>query len=585
MRIFVLPIITLFFFSFLSSCRSNVDRFLFLTAGEEKLTMHEEPGRRTEEEGIIDPSRGLTASSLYRLSRPVQAKEDGSFFYIRYYSDLTGCILRLYDGEEKLLNTAALPNYPEKASVTFMLPLPREAVAAFSVESSGTDGRFQILQAGTSTNDQPEFVYRRDTVILRKGMEFSNDNEGNQYHFRFSSLKPDCSGILLSLDLSEYFPENRIWREDMKEEDIPSLMLTLQGEDAAARLSYRLPRENKADLYLYRSVLGFLPSELSVTFTAVDSPADVAENPAADGEENGSDAILSFSCLLQDELPAGFSAIPADLTSILSYAEEDWRREDFEVFSWNLYPQILIIDTADYSVQSKMFKRLAFFVEKKGFTGELHPNRVIEDLHGWNAHDYRAEDVAEFFNLGLKEDFPFNEEEVILKNILLENRILRQEDEMLAPLEGGVLSISRQSYEKQRLLLLRHEAFHGVYFGTPAFQRGVKNVWDALSAEEQWFWRLFLGWMAYETDHSDLVLNEFMAYHLQQSPAESDYYLGTVVAGRLKNSLPALSGRIEAFIGSFPATFTANSSRLSKILFKYSGLLAGRPDSLQIIKE
>jgi hypothetical protein len=76
-----------------------------------------------------------------------------------------------------------------------------------------------------------------------------------------------------------------------------------------------------------------------------------------------------------------------------------------------------------------------------------------------------------------------------------------------------------------------------------------------------------------------------MAYHLQQSPAESDYYLGTVVAGRLKNSLPALSGRIEAFIGSFPATFTANSSRLSKILFKYSGLLAGRPDSLQIIKE
>ncbi len=596
MRFFSLSILTLLLFSFVSACRSGVDRFLFLVKEEKKISLSEDPGKKPEEEGIIDASPGPLMTPRYRLSRPVQAENDGAIFYIRYRSDLLDCSLNLFDEEEELIAAVPLPNHT-KTAVTFRLQMPAAAVAAFSVESSGKTGRFQILEAGTSTAERPEIIYRRDNVTLYDGMAFSNDHEGAQYHFRLInedtqlySDKSAYSGIRLSLDLSDYFPEDRIRREGMTAEDVPSVMLTLRGEGGASRLRCRLPPSNKTDLYLYRPVLGFLPEEVSVTFTAEESPEEKkpeekTEGPAVDADGGGPAAVLKFRRLLRDDSPSGYTAIPADLTSILEYAEEGWRRDDFEIFSWNLYPQILIIDTADYAVQSSMFKRLAFFVEKKGFTGELHPNRDISHLHGWNAHDYRAEDLAEFFNRGAEENFVFNDEEIVLKNILLENSILKSKGAALSPASGGVLSISRQSFQRQRLLLLRHEALHGVYFATPEFQREVKDVWDALSSEEQWFWRLFLGWMQYETDHSDLTVNEFMAYHLQQDPDESDYYLGTVIAGRLIDSLPALSGRIAAFINSHPATFRENSRELSEILYKYSGLLAGRPDSLQIIKE
>ena len=65
------------------------------------------------------------------------------------------------------------------------------------------------------------------------------------------------------------------------------------------------------------------------------------------------------------------SPIPADPADILSYRVESWRNSRYEVFSWDAFPEILIFDTANYAVQDRLFKRLAFFVEKTGFRGRL----------------------------------------------------------------------------------------------------------------------------------------------------------------------------------------------------------------------
>jgi len=58
--------------------------------------------------------------------------------------------------------------------------------------------------------------------------------------------------------------------------------------------------------------------------------------------------------------------IPADPGKILSYPQASWRDKRYEVFRWDVFPQILIFDTANYDVQDQLFKRLAFFVEKAG---------------------------------------------------------------------------------------------------------------------------------------------------------------------------------------------------------------------------
>ena len=52
------------------------------------------------------------------------------------------------------------------------------------------------------------------------------------------------------------------------------------------------------------------------------------------------------------------------------------------------------------------FRRLSYFVEKKGFRGSLMTNSELEGMHGWNAHDYRPEDLALFYTVADKQDFP-----------------------------------------------------------------------------------------------------------------------------------------------------------------------------------
>jgi hypothetical protein len=107
-----------------------------------------------------------------------------------------------------------------------------------------------------------------------------------------------------------------------------------------------------------------------------------------------------------------------DPLDILSYPVESWRDRRFELFRWDRFPEILIFDTASFAVQNRFFHRLAFFVEKAGFRGRLSPDAEITGLHGWNAHNYRAEDLANFFETARRTNFPLLPEERELQSIL-----------------------------------------------------------------------------------------------------------------------------------------------------------------------
>jgi hypothetical protein len=212
--------------------------------------------------------------------------------------------------------------------------------------------------------------------------------------------------------------------------------------------------------------------------------------------------------------------LPSDPGLILAADPSLWRRPDFELYRWSLFPRVLIFDTASYGVQDGLFNRLAFFVEKAGHTGRIEDPATLAGTHGYNAHDYRAEDLARFFTAAARDGVALTSGEGDLRRILLDNGIIQETKDGFEPGSGCVISISRSSNNVLRELLLTHESFHGVYFSLPMFRSATGSVWEALSPVEQEVWLEFLSSQNYDTSDNYLVENEFQAYLLQQERSE-----------------------------------------------------------------
>jgi hypothetical protein len=266
---------------------------------------------------------------------------------------------------------------------------------------------------------------------------------------------------------------------------------------------------------------------------------------------------------------------------ILSYPRDSWRNRTYEVFAWESFPSILIFDTADYAVQDRLFKRLAFFVEKAGYRGRLAGDGEIADQHGWNAHDYRAEDLARFFELARIQDFPLLAEERELEGILLDRGIIRREGGEIRAGEGGIISVSRESPGYLRSLFMVHEAYHGLFFIDEDFRDFSRSRWDSLSRTAKRFILSYFDYQHYDIKDQYLVVNEFMAHVLQQPVSRAGAYFGETLAGRIDASSwrrTILPEKDEA-AGSWPElvrAFRAEAEAFSAYARRRWGLSAGR---------
>jgi hypothetical protein len=282
--------------------------------------------------------------------------------------------------------------------------------------------------------------------------------------------------------------------------------------------------------------------------------------------------------------------VTADPGVVLSYPAERWRDRRYEVFRWDAFPEILIFDTADYDVQDRLFKRLAFFVEKAGFRGRLAPDAEIAALHGWNAHDYRALDLANFFEAARKSNFPLLREERELETILLDAGILRRNSasEIIAG-RGAIISLSRESDKTDRSLrprFMAHEGFHGIFFIDEDFRNFSRQRWEIFPAAAKKFLLTFFEFQAYDTSDQYLLVNEFMAHILQQSVSQAAWYFGEQQPNRMiatspwrRASLPekaAVSSSGNPYWPDIAAAFTAEGEAFSRYVNQRWGLAAGR---------
>ena len=270
------------------------------------------------------------------------------------------------------------------------------------------------------------------------------------------------------------------------------------------------------------------------------------------------------------------SPVPASLNAILSFPEEQWNTPDYGLFRWDLYPRILITDTVSYAVQAAMYKRAAFFLEKRGFRGRLLSVDELDGKHGWNAHNYSAEGLARFFTILEQSELAILPEELMVRSIAVENGLIIEASGEYLPGEGGLLSISRESPEELRALLLTHESLHGVFYEEPRFRAGVFRYWDTeLDSREKRFWRDLFDYSGYDETDNYLMVNEFQAYVLQQPESAVNWYFSSLQVSRVVQARPAQAESYQIFLRDYPQTFRSAASYLNELLFRETGFSGG----------
>ncbi|MDR0568497.1 MAG: hypothetical protein LBG87_04760 [Spirochaetaceae bacterium] len=276
------------------------------------------------------------------------------------------------------------------------------------------------------------------------------------------------------------------------------------------------------------------------------------------------------------------SPVPASPKTALSYPQQNWRDKRYEVFQWDDFPSILIFDTVNYEIQDRIFKRLAFFVEKAGFRGKLARNEEIAEAHGWNAHDYRAEDLAAFFEKARQTQFTLNWEEGELADILVRSGIISQNEAgAFQAGTGALVSISRESPDYLRHRFMVHEGFHGIFFIDEEFRNFSRRRYENFPLPIKRFILSFFDYQHYDVKDQYLVVNEFMAHILQQSVSQAGEYFGKTLASRIDASswrrtvLPPKDADTDSW-PDIAKAFQAEAAAFSDYVNRRWGFTAGR---------
>lgn len=270
--------------------------------------------------------------------------------------------------------------------------------------------------------------------------------------------------------------------------------------------------------------------------------------------------------------------IKADPGLIISWNSSSWRGRDYELFEWDLFPKILIFDIRSYSVQDDFFRRLAFYVEKAGYRGRLLTDMELGSLHGYNAHDYSAESLANFFEKARTEGFALNPKEYLLCDILVENGIiLRSSDGSYSAGSGAVISISQESPQWLRRTFLAHECWHGIFFIDADFRNAVGAVYYTMDPVCLEFLKQFWSTQAtlsYDTSDIYLMHNELMGYLMQQSLRETKrYFVSVANRGSVQRNQKATADYV---IKTQAAGFEDSAKILDTYAFDNWGYGAGR---------
>ena len=504
----------------LAGCTTRFQSFPFLTAAGDKVEIRQSPGRSGDQEAVFAPVSASLSSPLYTLRRVVTVNGSPQAFALSYESSLSDGKLSIFSDKNTVLRSIVLPASPG-APIRFLVPLSEgDRIWGYQLSArgpAGSDQSLHLLGAGTAPAVHG-FQLSAEGLSVDGSVEVrSVGQDGVSARITSATQKEMAQGIwAVRLELAPG------WGERERQGSI-----RFASAEGTERFFSVDPAAAPTDIVFARGSMGFLPQEvvsrlpvekLDISFVPADRP------------------------------------IPADPGMILSWDRAAWRRPDFEVFSWDRFPGVLIFDTATYDVQDDLFKRLAYFVEKAGYRGEIEDPSALAGRHGYNAHDYRAEDLARFFAEAARLGRALTPGEQELEKILEANDLIRRSSSGFAPGEGAVISISRSSAPVLRRLLLSHESAHGEFFSLPQFRDGVEAVWQSTPPLEQDVWKDYLSGKDYDVTDHYLLVNEFQAYLFQQKREDVDGFQSVTLSRMIAQGGQAAS-LARRLLGQHPHSF------------------------------
>jgi hypothetical protein len=271
----------------------------------------------------------------------------------------------------------------------------------------------------------------------------------------------------------------------------------------------------------------------------------------------------------------GTSPLVADLGTMLYTPPKNWRKGEYEIFAFNHFPDILYIFSSSNEVQSRFLRRLAFFVEKRGFVGRLAHDEELRGLRDWGAHDYKSADLARFFQAAAAERFPLNSHELLLKEILLANGIIRQEGSAIVEGKGALVGMSLGISADRLPYYLIHETVHGLWFTIPELRDVFRAFYHSLSDIEKSYLKSAFDYREYNVlEDEDLLITETAAYLLQQVPAEAPAYYERTISYWFNHSSSERKREWADFLAKNPAIFERRSAFLQEKLREITGLRA-----------
>ena len=533
----------------LIACQSRFESFSFITADGTSIEIFEKPGQRPAAEEQFQPTSANPSSPIYSLRRTVPIQQDGLAFAISYTSSIPECTLILYSDSRTVLRKASLPA-SSGTRLRFLVPLHRgDRIWGYRLSASAADPggveSLQLLGAGTSAFVHGFAVEEGDLAVDGSVGVLESSPAGVQARLT-SATRQDLSRgwWLISLEPGAVETDHA-GRVDLVSADGARTGFTVDAGFLAG--SHRID--------FARGSVPFTPRDVQTSFPI---------------------RSLRLAFLPSD------APIPADPGTILTWDRSQWRRPEFELFSWDRYPGVLIFDTASYDVQDDLFNRLAFFVEKAGHVGAIPSPASLAGLHGYNAHDYRAPDLARFFSVVKESGVQLTAGETRLRDILVNAGEIVSSGSGYAAGTGSVLSISRESSPILRFLLLTHESFHGILFSLPEFQHDVEQIWNDLSPVEQEVWRAFLASRGYDATDHYLVVNEFQAYLFQQDRAAVPGFQALTLS-RLRATSPRAASLVQELLAQHPDSFLRSFDSLDAALTSLGGPSGGK--SLEILRE
>ena len=187
-----------------------------------------------------------------------------------------------------------------------------------------------------------------------------------------------------------------------------------------------------------------------------------------------------------------------------------------KIYRWDLFSDVLIFDTARFAVQDRLFTRLAYYLEKRGFRGRLLGNARLAGRHGWNAHDYGAEGLAAFYSAAAETSFVLNPEELAVRRLAADEGIIVPSHGRFVPAAGQCLPSAVRRPPSNGASFSRTSRFTGSSFPRRRTVTSACVSGTPSPREKRASMNPFLDSLGYDSADPTLVVNEFQAYLMQQ---------------------------------------------------------------------